>query len=114
MFYNGKAVATKLFCDSLNCSFLYSVQIPRIKKQPSNKEDVTPEENVQFVVEGTGMKLSYTWHHQTSKDASKVKVGGNNPTLHIDKVKSGYYTCTISNPAGGTIETNPAQLTTGM
>ena len=68
------------------------------------------------------MNLSYTWHHQTSKDASKVEVGEdnptrNNPTLRIDKVKSddeGYYTCTISNPTGGTVETNPAQLTTSM
>ena len=100
-----------------NCSFLYSVQIPQIKKQPSHEEDVTPGENVQFVVEATGMNLSYTWHHQTSKDTSKVKVGESNPTLHIDKVKShdeGYYTCTISNPTGGTVETNPAQLTTSM
>ena len=96
---------------------MYSVQIPHIKKQPSNEEDVTPGENVQFVVEATGMNLSYTWHHQTAKDASKVKVGENNPTLRIDKVKSddeGYYTCTISNPTGGTVETNPAQLATSM
>ena len=71
--------------------------------------------NVDFVVEATGMNLSYTWHHQTSKDASKVEVGEDNPTLHIDKVKSddeGYYTCTISNLTGGTVESHPAQLTT--
>ena len=72
---------------------------------------MTPGNNVQFVVKATGMNLSYTWHHQISK------VVGNNQTLHIDKVKSGdegYYTCTISNPTGGTVETNPAQLTTCM
>ena len=64
-----------------------------------------------------GKDLTYTWHHQTAKDASKVEVGENNPTLRIDKVKSddeGYYTCTISNPTGGTVETTPARLTTSM
>ena len=74
---------------------------------------MTLRTRVKFVVQATGRGLSYTWHHQTSKDASKVKVGENDPTLRIDKVKSadeGYYTCTISNPTGGTVETPPAQL----
>ena len=86
-------------------------------QEPSSQENVTPGKNVQFVVEATGMNLSYTWYHQTSKHTSGKKVVGNNQTLHIDKVKSddeGYYTCTIRNPTGGTVETNSAQLTTGM
>ena len=88
-------------------------------QQPSSQENVTPESNVEFVVKATGMNLSYTWYHQASEHAlpSEKKVVGNNQTLHIDKVKSddeGYYACTIGNPTGGTIESNPAQLTTSM
>ena len=87
-------------------------------QEPSSQENVTPGENVQFVVKAAGMNLSYTWHHQVSRHPpSQKKVVGNHCILCIDKVKSsdeGYYTCTVSNPTGGTIETNPAQLTTSM
>ena len=72
---------------------------------------------MEFVVEATGMNLSYTWHHQTSRHASKKKVGGNSETLHIQNLQpddEGYYTCTISNPTGGNVETEPAQLTLSM
>ena len=84
-------------------------------QEPSHQENVTPGNNVEFVVKATGKNLFYTWHHQTSKHSSQKKVVGNNQTLNIDKVKSsdeGYYTCTISNPTGVTVESNPAQLTT--
>ena len=92
------------------------MQIPHIDQQPKSRENETPEKTVQFVVQATGMELSYSWHHQTSKHASKVKVGGNNPTLCIDEVKTddeGYYTCTIRNPADD-VDTEPAQLTMSM
>lgn len=73
---------------------------------------------MEFVVEAAGMNLSYTWHHQTSRYAhSKEKVGGNNETLHIQNLQSddeGYYTCTITDPSGGNVETRPAQLTLSM
>ena len=84
-------------------------------QEPSSQESITPGENVQFVVKAAGMNLFYTWHHQTSKRTSQKNVVGNDPTLYIDKVKpddEGFYTCTISNTTGGTVETNPAQLTT--
>ena len=86
-------------------------------QEPSSQENVTLGSSIEFIVKATGMNLSYTWHHQTSKHTSGKKIVGNNQTLRIDKVEStdeGYYTCTISNPTGGTVETNPAQLTTGM
>ena len=38
---------------------------------------------------------------------------GNTQILHICKVESsdeGYYVCTISNPTGGSVESNPAEL----
>ena len=94
------------------------MQIPWIKKQPSSEEDVTPGENVRFAVEAIGMKLSFSWHHHTSKQPlpSEKKLVGEEQTLHIKKVKSddeGYYTCTISNPAGH-VETVPVRLTTSM
>ena len=76
---------------------------------------MTPGEDVEFVVEADGKDLSYKWYHKTAKRTSEV--GGNDPALHIDNVKSadeGDYVCTISNPTGGTVKTDPARLTTSM
>ena len=60
----------------------------------------------------------YTWHCQTARQLlpndNRVVIG-NTQILHIDKVEpsdEGYYVCTICNTTGGSVETNPAQLTT--
>ena len=95
--------------------FCFSFSVVQIKQQPSNLDNMTPGEDVEFVVEADGKDLSYKWHHTTAGRTSEV--GENNPTLHIHNVKSddeGDYTCTISNPTGGTVKTNPARLTTSM
>ena len=84
-------------------------------KQPSNLDNVSPGEDVEFIVEADGKDLSYEWHHQTTERISGV--GGNNLTLRINNVKfndEGDYVCTISNRTGGTVKTNPARLTTSM
>ena len=97
---------------TLSCSL---ISVPKIKQQPSNLDNVTLGEDVEFVVEADGKDLSYKWHHKTTGQTREV--GDNNPTLRIDDVKSddeGDYTCTISNPTDGAVKTNPARLTTSM
>ena len=83
-------------------------------------DNVAPGSSAKFVVTANGKNLSYIWHRQTSKQLlpnDERVVVGNIQILCIDKVESkdeGYYVCTISNPTGGTVETNPARLTTSM
>ena len=99
-------------------SLLYLV--PQITEEPDSLENVTPGKPAEFVAKAIGKNLTYTWHHQTAKHLlpnDKRVFVGNTQILHIDKVESsdeGYYVCTICNPTGGSVETNPAQLTTGM
>ena len=73
--------------------------------------------DVEFVVEATGSDLSYTWHHLIPECNSKKELSEKNKTLHVKEVKSdaeGDYVCTISNPAGVTVETKRARLTMSM
>ena len=66
------------------------------------------------------MDLTYTWYHQATKQLlpnDKRVIVGNTQILRIKKVESsneGYYVCIISNPTGGTVETTPVRLTTGI
>ena len=99
---------------SLFLSLLYSV--PQITEEPKSLRNVAPGKPAEFVVKAIGENLTYTWHHQTAKQLLPKDKGvfvGNTQILHIDKVESsdeGYYVCTISNPTGGSVETNPAEL----
>ena len=71
-------------------------------------------------MKAVGEDLTYTWHRQDTEQTlpiDKKVIVGNTQILHIDKVEpsnEGYYVCTISNPTGGSVETNPVQLTTSM
>ena len=112
------AVLTLSLCCTHSFSLLYTV--PQITEAPGSLENTTPGKPAEFVAKAIGNKLSYTWHRQTAKhllpNDERVFVG-DTQILHIDKVKSsdeGFYVCTICNPTGGSVETNPAQLTTGM
>ena len=99
-------------------SLLYTV--PLITEGPHSLENVTPRKPAEFVVKAIGKNLTYTWHRQTAKQllpSDKRVFVGNTQFLRIDKVESndeGYYVCIVSNPTGGTVETNPVQLTTSM
>ena len=101
---------------SLSLSLLYSV--PQITEEPKSLENVTPGKPAEFFVKANGKNLTYTWHRQTAKQPNdKRVVVGDTQILCIDEVESsdeGYYVCTISNPTGGSVETNTVQLTTSM
>ena len=103
---------------SLSLSLLYPV--PQITEEPDGLENATAGKPAEFVVKAIGKNLAYTWHRQTAKvllPKDKRVFVGNTQILCIDKVESsdeGYYVCTISNPTGGSVETNPVQLTTSM
>ena len=111
-------IVSLTFSFSLSLSLLYSV--PQIAEAPVSLENVTPRKPGEFVVKADGKNLTYTWYRQTAEqllpNESRLVIG-NTQILHIDKVESsdeGYYMCTICNPTGGSVETNPVQLTTGM
>ena len=103
---------------SLSLSAIYTV--PQITEEPDSIENASPGKSVEFVVKTIGKNLTYTWHRQPAKQLlpnEKRAVVGDTQTLRIDKVESsdeGYYVCTICNTTGGSVETNPAQLTTSM
>ena len=92
--------------------------VPQIIEEPNSLENAAPGKPAEFVVKAIGKNLTYTWHRQTAKQLSpneKRVVVGDIQILRIDNVEpndEGYYVCTICNPTGGTVETNPAQLTT--
>ena len=94
--------------------------VPEITEQPDSLENAVPGKPAEFVVKAIGKNLTYTWHRQTAKQLSpneKRVVVGDTQILRIDEVEpsdEGYYVCTICNSTGGTVETNPAQLTTSM
>ena len=99
-------------------SAIYTV--PQITEEPDIQENVAPGKPAIFVVRATGKNLTYIWHHQTAKQLlqndTKVVVE-KDQILRIAKVESsdeGYYVCTICNPTGGSVKTNPARLTTSM
>ena len=103
---------------SLSLSAIYTV--PLITEEPDSLENTAPGKPTEFVVKAIGKNLTYTWHRHTAKQLSsndKRVVVGDTRILHIDKVEpsdEGYYVCTICNSTGGTVKTNPAQLTTSM
>ena len=105
---------------SLSLSLSPSLSVPQITEEPHSLENVAPGKPAEFVVKAIGKNLTYTWHRQSAKQLlpnDKRVIVGNAQILRIDKVKSsneGYYVCTICNPTGGTVETNPVQLTTSM
>ena len=79
-------------------------------------ENATLERPAEFVVKAIGSNLTYTWYRQATEklllNDKRVSVG-NTQILCIDKVElsdEGYYVCTISNPTGGSVETDPAEL----
>ena len=94
--------------------------MPQITEEPNSWENAIPGKPVEFVVKTIGNNLTYTWHRQPAKQLlpnDKRDVVGNDAILRIDKVGSsdeGYYSCTICNATGGSVETKPAQLTTSM
>ena len=101
--------------------FLYlflSLSVPQITEEPDSLENATPGKPAVFVVKATGKNLTYTWHRQTAKQllpSDKRVLVGNTQILRFDKVESndeGYYVCTICNPTGGSVETQPAHLVT--
>ena len=105
---------------SLSLCVLFSV--PLITKEPATDslKNTASGKPAEFVVKAIGKNLTYTWHRQTAKqllpDEKRVVVGITQ-ILHIDKVEpsdEGYYVCTICNTTGGSVETNPAQLTASM
>ena len=102
----------------LSFSPLYSV--PQIAEEPDSLENLALGKPAEFVANAIGKQLTYTWHRQTTKQLlpnDKRVVVGKTRILHIDKVESsdeGYYVCIICNPTGGSVETNPAHLTTSM
>ena len=102
-------------------SFRYSV--PQIIEQPGSLVNTAPGKTAEFVVNPIGQDLTYTWHRQTAKQLllneknDKRVVVGDTQILRIDKVEpsdEGYYVCTICNTTGGSVETNPVQLSTSM
>ena len=95
----------------------FTYTVPKITEEPKSLPNVAPGKLAEFYAKATGMNLTYTWHHHTAKQPlpSDKRVVGNTQTLHIAKVEpvdEGYYVCTITNPTGGRVETNPIQLTT--
>ena len=95
--------------------------VPKITKEPVSQENVIPGKPAEFAVKAIGGDLTYTWHRQTANNllpnGKRVPVPGNSQTLRINEVHSsdeGYYVCTVRDRStGGSVETQPAQLTTG-
>ena len=91
-----------------------------LTEEPNSLENASLGKPAEFVVKTIGSNLTNTWHCQTAKQLSpndKREIVGNDATLCIDKVESsdaGYYACAISNTSGGSVETQPVQLTTSM
>ena len=108
------------FLVSLFLSLFLFCSVPQITEEPESLEKVAPGKPAEFVVKAIGKNLKYTWHRQTAKQLSpndKAVFVSDAEILCIDEVDSsdeGYYICTISNPTGGSVKTNPVQLTTGM
>ena len=109
-----------LYFHSLSLSLSPSLSVPQITEEPHSLENVAPGKPAEFVVKAIGKNLTYTWHRQTARQLlpnDKRVFVGNTQILHIDNVQSsyeGYYVCTICNPTGGSVQTNPVQLTTSM
>ena len=101
---------------SLSLSLCAIYTVPQIREQPDSFKTVASGKSAEFVVKAIGKNLTYTWHRQNAEQLyDKRVVVGDTQILRIAKVKSsdeGYYVCTICNTSGGSVETNPAQLTT--
>ena len=100
------------------CSLSLSLcVVPQITEEPDIVKNAVPGKPAEFVVKAVGKNLTYTWHRQTAKQLLPNEVVGKTQILRIDKVEpsdEGYYACTICNTTGGSVETNPAQLTASM
>ena len=105
---------------SLSLPFFLLYLVPQITEEPDSLENAVPGKPVEFAAKAIGKDLTYTWYRQATKQLSKTDqrvIVGNTRILRIEKVVSsneGYYVCIISKPTGGTVETNPIQLTTSM
>ena len=108
-----------ILISKLSYNFLF-YSVPKIMEEPKSLENLTPGQSAEFYVNATGTYLTYSWHRQTAKHPpsnEKTVSVGSTQTLYIDRVESsddGYYVCTISNSTGGSVQTNPVQLTTSM
>ena len=91
------------------------VEKPRISKHPS---DVTANDGdeVTFSVRASGENLAYQWEWSFDKEkwGNAGEKGSKDNTIYIQAeydIRNGiYYRCKVSNP-GGTVYSNPAQLT---
>ena len=90
--------------------------------QPKVQKNIHPGKHVNFSVVADGKDLTYSWYHNdvplVSTDRVKIIQHTDASILQIEDVQpsddEGYYVCKISNPTGGSMKTEPAQLTTRM
>ena len=89
--------------------------------QPKLQKNVPPGKHVKFSVVADGKDLTYSWYHNdvplVSNGRVKIIQHADASILQIEDVQpsdEGYYVCKISNPTGGSVKTEPAQLTTRM
>ena len=87
--------------------------------QPQKQTDIHPGASATFSVQADGMNLSYCWHRNDEPIVSgnRVQITGDDSTstLKVKNVQAssdvGLYTCKITNPTGGSVETQPAEVT---
>ena len=90
--------------------------------QPKSQKNVPQGKRAKFSVLADGSNLSYLWYHNdvplVSNGRVKIIQHTDASILQIEDVQpsddEGYYVCKISNPMGGSMKTEPAQLTTCM
>ena len=100
-------------------SFIYFFTGPRILFQPQKQTDIQPGASATFSVQADGMNLSYSWHRNdepmVSGDRVHITSDDSTSTLKFKNVQAssdeGLYTCKITNPTGGRVETLAAELT---
>ena len=91
--------------------------------QPKSQINVLQGKHVKFSVVADGKDLTYLWYHDHVPLVSngRVKISQRTDSCSILQIENvqpndddGYYVCEISNPAGGSVKTESAQLTTRM
>ncbi len=77
--------------------------------EPADRLEVSPGEEVTFVVKATGTVLLYQWQ----RDSSEL-VGANTSTLiisNVSEVNEGSYRCIVTNIIGEVANSSEAELT---
>ena len=90
--------------------------------QPKSQKNVPQGKRAKVSVVADGRNLSYSWYHDdvplVSNGRVKIIQQTDASILQIEDVQpsddEGYYVCKISNSTGGSVKTEPAQLTTCM